>query len=359
MKLSADRSGTKRYFTAKLSHGERLDPKELEMLAACSVPMLISPEAVQGRRNNVIKYDISAYSTLAFHLSCELSREQLADLFLRCIDVFRQMKTVYLNYKNLALRFEHIFVSLKDRSVHFIYLPLADSKREASLQAFFQEMARKAGRSTYEQSNFLENCQAWLSRPAPFALEAFAAFIQENAGWKAELVKMPEREEDKRKKGPYVKPVAWASSQASSTGEFNSQMGQKWAGCTTLLGAGGGTAPLIEVDGTEPETPEEPEARYYLVRTRNGVRIEIISTLLIGTEAGSVDFLITDNNKVSRRHARFDIQTAGCTVTDQRSTNKTYVNGRVLQPFTSQFLQNGDQVRLGNEEFVFKIEGGL
>ena len=81
------------------------------MLSTGAVPMLIPPSAIQGRKNNVIQYDISSYSTLEFYLSCILSREQFAQLLLQCVDLFRQMQRVYLNYKNLVLQLDQILVN--------------------------------------------------------------------------------------------------------------------------------------------------------------------------------------------------------------------------------------------------------
>ena len=68
MKLKADRDGNTRYFCAKLGWKEQFDPKEIEILSAGAVPMLIPPMSVHGRKNQTIQYDISQYSTLQFYL---------------------------------------------------------------------------------------------------------------------------------------------------------------------------------------------------------------------------------------------------------------------------------------------------
>ena len=81
MKLSVAKSGNPRYFTAKLGWKEQFDPKEIELLAAGAVPMLIPPMAVQGKHNNVMEFDVTPYSTLAFYLTCVLSREQFVERF--------------------------------------------------------------------------------------------------------------------------------------------------------------------------------------------------------------------------------------------------------------------------------------
>ena len=343
MKLTASKDGANRLFSAKLGWKEAFDPKEIEMLTAGVVPMLIPPEAVQGRKNHIITYNISPYSTLEFYLSCILSKEQFAELLLRCVDLFRQMRNVYLNYKNLVLDFDQVYILLADRSVHFIYLPLLNSKREASIPDFFRKLIQKASRSTYEQVSFLESCLAWLDRPASFTLEEFETFIR---GGQQEPEPQPAPPEPQPLGGNRVyhpqpaAPAAWTPPVPVQGG-------------TTPLGQPvGGTVVLAE---EQPSAPPAP--RFYLTRVSTGERVEIASSpFLVGTEAGSVAYCVSGNGAVSRRHAEFSVADGCCAVTDQKSTNKTYVNDCALTPFEPQPLEDGDRVRLGNEHFTFSRE---
>ena len=375
MKLTASKEGTTRYFLAKLGWKEQFDPKEIEMLSAGAVPMLIPPSAVQGRKNNVIQYDISPYSTLEFYLSCILSREQFAQLMLQCISLFRQMQRVYLSYKKLVLEMEQIYVRLSDRTLHFIYLPLANSRREASIPAFFRTMIHKASRSTYEQVSFLDSCLAWLDRPAPFVMDAFEDFIQggctqasaaEPASQPAACVSAPRPAASAA--APQSRPVpppVPGSGPAAEPAPQRIYQPVFWedrviqtaeppveTGGTSRLDTpdGGGTVVLA---GSRTAAP-----RFFLVREKTNERVEISrSPFLVGVEAGSVDYCITDNPAVSRKHARFFIENGQCTIADQKSTNRTYVNDCALEPQTPQLLQNGDRIRLANENFTFVREG--
>lgn len=356
MKLSADRDGSLRFFSAKLGWGEHFDSRELEMLFAGAVPRLISPAVVQGKKNNVLRFNISAYATLDFQLSCVLSREQFADLLLQCTEIFRQMQRVYLNYKNLVFDLDKIYVQMEDRSVHFIYLPLINSKREAAIPDFFKTMVMRASRSTYEQMSFLEGCQAYLQRPVPFSLEEFDAFIRGSIGGAAPApapvlagavlagqpaVFTPAPVADSRIYQPVAQAHMFQSTPPVQGG--TARLDVPAEGGTTLLGG--------------PETPPPPTVRFYLVRTQTGERIEITHTpFLLGTELGTVSYCVTNNTAVSRRHALFAIESGVCTVTDQKSTNKTYLNDQVLTPNLPAAVKDGDQLRLGNESFTFHEE---
>lgn len=351
MKLKETVSGNSRYMSAKLGWGEKFDFKEIEILIAGAIPALIPPEAVQGKKSNVIRYNIASYSTLRFYLTCILSREQFAALLLQCVDVFRQLQRIYLNYKNLVLDFDQIYVLLADRTLHFLYLPLLESKREASIPDFFRKLLQSAGRSTFEQVSFLDGCLAWLNRPTPFSLEAFEEFIQGGTNRRPAPAGAPvgapvqaaaPRAAEVR---TYHPPVAWTPPAA----EMNA---------TSVLGAVpqnlGGTVLLSD----NPQQPAQPRPRFYLTRTKTGERIEInTSPFLVGTESGSVNYLVTGNAAVSRKHAQFLIQNGECQIADQKSTNKTYVNDCALTPFVPRKLADGDKIRLGNEEFLFSQEG--
>lgn len=73
----------------------------------------------------------------------------------------------------------------------------------------------------------------------------------------------------------------------------------------------------------------------------------------IGKEKKYVDYFVANNGAVSRSHA--DIITRGNKyfIIDLNSKNKTFINGRVIPVHTEIRLEDGDAVRLGNEDFVF------
>lgn len=75
----------------------------------------------------------------------------------------------------------------------------------------------------------------------------------------------------------------------------------------------------------------------------------------IGKDAANVDYCITDNTAVSRRHALVTIQNNNCYVRDNHSTNRLFINGQVIQADVDTLLSDGDRIRMGDEEFVVSI----
>lgn len=358
MKLSSSKEGAIRYFSAKLGWKERFNPKEIDMLSSGVVPMLIPPVAIQGRKNNIIQYDISSYSTLEFYLSCILSREQFAQLLLQCINLFRQMQQVYLNYKNLVLNLEQIYVLLADRTLHFIYLPLLTNRPDVSIPQFFRKMIQKASRSTYEQSSFLDHCLAWLDRPAPFILNEFETLIYDCSAVNDTTVdaQQSSRAFISTSSAAVIPPVAqnFKAYQPVPQNGTNNQLLSfaSREGTTSLLNGHHNGGTVLLANGSETKT-----LKFFLIREKNNDRVTIIrSPFLVGSEAGSVDYYIADNPAVSRKHANFIFQDGKCAIIDLNSTNRTYINNCALEPDVPVFLKEGDRVRLANEYFIFTQE---
>ena len=87
-----------------------------------------------------------------------------------------------------------------------------------------------------------------------------------------------------------------------------------------------------------------------IIRTRTGERIRIDKP--ISTQG--VDYQVTDNNSVSRRHAYIINVNGVYYLRDNKSTNHTYLGGKIISSGTDMMLIDGIRFKLANEEFTFK-----
>ena len=117
--------------------------------------------------------------------------------------------------------------------------------------------------------------------------------------------------------------------------------------------------PVIETPVAEPviaaPAPEpEPVCTAKLRRRTTGDVIDISKPVFkLGKERAKVDYCITDNNTVSRIHAIITVKNGNCFISDNRSTNKTYINGSPVPVQTEIPLKDGDVIKLSNVEFDF------
>ena len=83
-----------------------------------------------------------------------------------------------------------------------------------------------------------------------------------------------------------------------------------------------------------------------------------LQEIVIGTSQNNVNYLVTGNNRVSRRHAMVTYEQGLYYLTDLRSTNGTFLNGTRVISGKKYLLHPGDQIALFNERFVFVVRAG-
>nr|MCR5544504.1 FHA domain-containing protein [Eubacterium sp.] len=93
----------------------------------------------------------------------------------------------------------------------------------------------------------------------------------------------------------------------------------------------------------------------YLVRVKTNELVPILHKEFLVGKSVNADYQITDNKKISRKHAIFRISNGECYVRDNNSTNHTFINGQLLQPGVEVMLSNDDYIRLGDEEFRYWV----
>lgn len=118
------------------------------------------------------------------------------------------------------------------------------------------------------------------------------------------------------------------------------------AGETSVLNDGAGETTVLGGGGAQ--------AGFSMLRRKNNENISINKPeFLIGKERRRVDYCITDNNSVSRAHAKIKVRAGRCYISDLGSTNCTYVNGVKLSPNQEVILSKGDRIKISDEEFEF------
>jgi len=123
-------------------------------------------------------------------------------------------------------------------------------------------------------------------------------------------------------------------------------------GETTVLGGG----VIGETTVLNGEMSQEQNITPYLVRSKNNEQIILDKPIFrIGKEKSFVDYFIGDNTAISRSHANVITREEKFFILDTNSTNHTFVNGVMIQSNTEIEINHGDRIRLGNEEFEFKL----
>lgn len=133
---------------------------------------------------------------------------------------------------------------------------------------------------------------------------------------------------------PTPNPTPYSTTVANNDGAGETSVLNDGAGETTVLG--------------------NQSTGYTMIRKRNNEKININKPeFIIGKERRRVDYCISDNNSISRVHAKIKVRAGRCYIADLGSTNCTYVNGAKLSPNQEVILSKGDHIKVSDEEFEF------
>lgn len=123
---------------------------------------------------------------------------------------------------------------------------------------------------------------------------------------------------------------------------------------TTVLNAGAGETTVLNAGAGETTVLNSNISLGTLTRVSTGEKININkASFTIGKERSAVDYCITGNSSVSRKHAVIDGDAAGAYIVDNGSTNGTSVNNVRLAPKHKSELNDGDRIQISDEEFIY------
>jgi pSer/pThr/pTyr-binding forkhead associated (FHA) protein len=99
-----------------------------------------------------------------------------------------------------------------------------------------------------------------------------------------------------------------------------------------------------------------PKVNPYLIRTNTKERVMITKqNFKIGKANMGVDYTVKGNGAVSRTHAIITNKDGVYYIKDNKSTNHTYVNNKLVEEGENELLTHDCKIVLGDEEFTFKL----
>lgn len=104
---------------------------------------------------------------------------------------------------------------------------------------------------------------------------------------------------------------------------------------------------------------ENSGERTYYLEDKHGQRIVINKTMFFigkGTNTDIPNDYIVKNGAVSRNHAYLQLNAGGATITDNNSSNGTFINGERIPSLVKRELKDGDVVLLADEKFTYRVK---
>lgn len=401
-----------KYVHIRLSGNEMINTREIELLNSHQINSLIDPEI--GKKNkSELFYKVSNYISLKEYLKSVTSKDRFLNIIISILETLKDTQKVMLYNKNFILDTEYIFVEPQSKMLLYIYLPVVNYDFEQDIKRFFMNIVYDTVFNQFEDCTYVSQYIAYFNQHTNFSVFDFEMFVRElngedmRSGDKKVELKLPHPSKflDSNVKlcprcgkeytnvdnfcdvcgirlvykdsdtsfssfssgSPnfmYATPIEEEIEQVQNGTQQmtlsdrigsinqNSNSGSKpyvpqYSKGTTVLGA---------IDyGTTVLSFEQLNRIAYpsLLRTKDGKKITVNKcTFVIGKSEANCDYVISDNNAISRKHATISIANGKYYVVDNSSTNGTYIDDIRIDADKSYEILPGQKIRFADDEFT-------
>lgn len=382
MKISAKARKNRLNVRVRLSLSERINTSEIDFLQKRVIMGLLKPKQLRKR---LIEYTGPAAISLQERMKKPITKSEFLLMMAQLTDINRKMRSNNLLAKNICLDMRYVFSIESTGELQFLYIPIESSFVGADFLGFMSALVYEAKPFEGQSSEYISAFAFQLRSLDTFDVDKIEAYIAREDRSVMEKIK----------RGPLDSRGAITDKHSSCDDDLNMDTGKLDASdrisdadfdydeATGLLDQSEMFARSGEIaafDGTDsyassdekpgetallngPEDfssqrvesgPSTPSAKAYLYRVQTDEKIALNKPVFrIGKERSYVDYFVSNNGAVSRSHADIIMRGSRFYIRDLNSKNRTFINGNAVAPEYETELNDGDNIRLANEEFVF------
>lgn len=361
----------------KASFGEVIDDKELDRFARAYLRGFLKPKQL---KKNLIEYTGPVGISLYERLKKPVSKRDFLFIIEQFVLAVQKLQANNMPLDNMVMNLQNTFVNEVTKEVQFLYVPMTNGHHDSNIINFIESVVYSVKPADEKDNDFASRFIYFFRTIKPFDINAVERFIaredrsvvntikKQNVGQSGFMTDKPQHyydhyskeqiqsngneptgllnEEDEATGFLEDEATGLLSEEDESTGLLNSDGNDEATGLLNEVVCEGGTA--LREEGLS----NEHYPTLFRVLTEETININK-PVYRIGKERSYVDYFVTNNIAVSRSHA--DIITRGNRyfVKDLNSKNHTYINGQELPVQYEVEIHDGDELKLGNEEFIF------
>ncbi|WP_428909696.1 FHA domain-containing protein [Niallia sp. Krafla_26] len=380
----------------KLTPSESVNEREFKVIAGGMLESLIPMKMEKSRKGFVLKSKIAGMDSLQSYFSEAVSKDMFLDVVSQLIAIVKECERNLMNVNNLMLDDEYIFLDRKTQIVKCVFWPVFKNEHVFEVARFFHDLPFRVVFTKNENHDYITRYLQYFKSHSPFSLKSFEKLIHELLDQKVTNHSQPHTDstqfgDRQGLSNETIRNVVTIGSQTNSSPNQQTQCPQcgheKLPNAKYCVSCG---SPLYEVEemqnqvldisevlGIKDDLAEttilseedfdngttvlgadsfEETTFPYLIRERTEEKITVDKPFFrIGKEKSFCDYFVANNNAVSRSHADIITREGRYYIIDHNSTNKTYVDNRVIPVQQEVEIFSGTKVTLANEEFVFYI----
>ena len=358
MRISTEIEGGQTFVKCKVGWTEMIISRELKIFDKRLIRGLMKP-SVKGERR--IEYAVPNGITLKAYLKKGIDKVSFFTLFAQIVEMIKKVELNELTVDRLYLDLDYIFVNEDTREMYFLYLPINGKEYDKNAKNLSREMAYASAFKLNEDVTFVNDLIEFLNNMYGFSVKEVEYYILRECPEVYSHVPKHEYEDENDKE--MCKQVDLNKSMGGrdiwdyveeQTGTIEEEEAtlliEEEEEATILLEEDEEATILLE------EEEEEVKPTAYMIRIKTCERIEIDKEVFFVGKGNKADYIIPDNNAVSRMHAEIMYENDGFYVMDMQSTNGTFVDDIMLPANELILLSSGCEITFANEKFEFHIE---
>lgn len=374
--LKIKKSNKEILVVSKLGKDEEINRQELDIMHSKLIRGLMKPNEL---KHNKISYMAPTGVTLKKYVSEGIT---VNDFFLVIAQILEAIKAVEknsFNINNLVLNINYSFVNERTKELHLLYQPIFSCSIANNMASFLYDISYSVHLALSEDIGKINGFISFLKSQQVITVDVVENYILNNNSqtYKQVIRQKPGQSQKLRGDDLYYRQDDFVDEARSkySSGQnkyYNDDDLDETIDTSVLIEDNYGddddiaTSLLTSIDGGYNASDDEEDTTLligekikvcpYLLRLSTYDRIDINKpSFRIGKERSYVDYFVNNNTTVSRIHADIVSKEGRYFVRDNKSTNKTYVNGTCIPADKEIEIYDGDEITLANEKFEFHI----
>ncbi len=362
MKVKAKVKDCQLIVKVKTSFGDAIDEQELNRFARVFLRGFLKPKQV---KKNLVEYIGPVGVSLYERLKNPITKREFLFILEQIVLAVQKLQANQIPLDSLVLTMQNVYINEVTKEVQFLYVPTCKKQIHADVAEFIEAVVYSVKPGDEKDNDFTSRFVYYFRALDPFDINKIEKFVlkedrsvvntikKQNAGQSGFMTDKPLHYYDHYNGADDDDEPTGLLDDDEPTGLLNEDEDE----ATGLLSENDEETGLLseDEDGTALLNDSGMAAQYptlYRVLTEERIVVDKL-VYRLGKEQSCVDYFVTNNIAVSRSHA--DIITRGNKyyVKDLNSKNHTYINGQELPVHCEVEIHDGDNLRLGNEEFVF------
>lgn len=373
-KFRIENSSGQKILVIQGQKGQQISEREYYAISNGQIPGLLRAELVRKGNTFRLNYNISGFISLREFLVNPLNKKSFAKLLGNILCNLKALQRAYYNNQFILMDMSAAMVNPTTQEVNFVYVPITFYESGTNLKDFLLSIIQCCSFVPGENTDYVREYIRILNNGINFSLFDLEEYVKS--------LKVGEQSSDSKKKCPRC------GSDIQPNVNFCSSCGMKISGLKInnpqcvydpsmnivhppkkeerlnygVVDAQPRYSETISsscISGTAQQITNQPIPHIktaYICRIKTGEQIQITSdSFRVGKDPHYCDYCVSDNSAISRCHVLIKQINGKWFITDLNSTNKTYINERMIHPNMDIELYNGVNIRLANEDFVFNL----